>query len=101
MFHNPGAGTRYFTKGFDAILLPVRFASDRESRLIVPFRQAFPPINQIVIDRMKRIIPLAEVLIVIVISVIPLFPNLPYRLNSYLSWEGAYRMANGQLPFRD
>jgi hypothetical protein len=50
---------------------------------------------------MKRIIPLAEVLLIVVISLIPLFPNLPYRLNSYLSWEGAYRMMNGEVPFRD
>lgn len=50
---------------------------------------------------MKRILPLAEVLLIVVISLIPLFPNLPYRLNSYLSWEGAYRMVNGQVPFKD
>lgn len=50
---------------------------------------------------MKRILSIAEVLIIVLIALIPLFPNLPYRLNSYLSWEGAYRMANGQLPFRD
>jgi hypothetical protein len=50
---------------------------------------------------MKRILSIAEVLLIIVIALIPLFPNLPYRLNIYLSWEGAYRMANGQVPFRD
>lgn len=40
-------------------------------------------------------------LLIVVVALIPLFPNLPYRLNSYLSWEGAYRMVNGQVPFRD
>ncbi|RYG42346.1 MAG: hypothetical protein EOO01_23290, partial [Chitinophagaceae bacterium] len=50
---------------------------------------------------MKRLLSIAEVLIIIVVALIPLFPNLPYRLNSYLSWEGAYRMINGQVPFRD
>lgn len=50
---------------------------------------------------MKRILSIAEILIIIVISLIPLFPNMPYRLNSYLSWEGAYRMMNGQVPFKD
>lgn len=50
---------------------------------------------------MKRILSAAEVLLIVVVAVIPLFPNLPYRLNIYLSWEGAYRMANGQIPFRD
>ncbi|MEP7258685.1 MAG: hypothetical protein ABI687_09855 [Flavitalea sp.] len=50
---------------------------------------------------MKRILPVAEILLIVIIAFIPLFPNLPYRLNSYLSWEGAYRIANGQVPFRD
>lgn len=50
---------------------------------------------------MKRILSVAEVLLIVVVAVIPLFPDLPYRLNIYLSWEGAYRMANGQVPFRD
>src|SRR5690606_27997317 len=50
---------------------------------------------------MKRILSVAEILLIIVIAAIPLFPNLPYRLNSYLSWEGAYRIASGQIPFRD
>ena len=40
-------------------------------------------------------------LLIVIIALIPLFPDMPYRLNSYLSWEGAYRMANGQMPFRD
>ncbi len=50
---------------------------------------------------MKKILSVAEVLMIIAVAIIPLFPNLPYRLNIYLSWEGAYRMANGQVPFRD
>jgi hypothetical protein len=50
---------------------------------------------------MKRILSVAEVLIIVIVALIPLFPSLPYRLNSYLSWEGAYRMANGQVPYRD
>ncbi|HUQ67225.1 MAG TPA: hypothetical protein VM101_13775 [Flavitalea sp.] len=52
-------------------------------------------------NQLKRILSISEVIIIVVIALIPLFPNLPYRLNSYLSWEGAYRMANGQVPFRD
>ncbi|MEX2230984.1 MAG: hypothetical protein WD824_02395 [Cyclobacteriaceae bacterium] len=31
----------------------------------------------------------------------PLFFNNPYRINIFLSWEGAYRMYLGQMPFRD
>lgn len=50
---------------------------------------------------MKRILSAAEILLIIVVAVIPLFPSLPYRLNSYLSWEGAYRIMQGQIPFKD
>jgi hypothetical protein len=50
---------------------------------------------------MKRVLSFAEVALIVVVAVIPLFPNLPYRLNTYLSWEGAYRMAHGQVPFKD
>lgn len=32
---------------------------------------------------------------------VPLFVSFPYRVNIFLSWEGAYRMSEGQLPFRD
>lgn len=52
-------------------------------------------------NQLKRILSIAEVIIIVVVALIPLFPDLPYRLNSYLSWEGAYRMAKGQVPFRD
>jgi hypothetical protein len=54
-----------------------------------------------IMNQLKRILSIAELLIIVVVALIPLFPNLPYRLNSYLSWEGAYRMANGQVPFKD
>lgn len=42
-----------------------------------------------------------EVLIICGFSVIPLFISLPYRAYTYLSWEGAYRLSEGQIPFRD
>jgi hypothetical protein len=32
---------------------------------------------------------------------IPLVLELPYRVNIFLSWEGAYRLYLGQMPFRD
>lgn len=32
---------------------------------------------------------------------LPLFLNLPYRVNIFLSWEGAYRFYDGQVPYRD
>jgi hypothetical protein len=34
-------------------------------------------------------------------SLVPLLVNLPYRVNIFLSWEGAYRLYLGQMPFRD
>lgn len=43
----------------------------------------------------------AEVLIIVLLACVPLFIHLPYRVNIFLSWEGAYRISEGQLPFRD
>ncbi|HSF45155.1 MAG TPA: hypothetical protein VLA58_04065, partial [Chitinophagaceae bacterium] len=40
-------------------------------------------------------------MLIIVFSVFPIFLSFPYRVNIFLSWEGAYRMAEGQVPFRD
>jgi hypothetical protein len=42
-----------------------------------------------------------EVLLIVLLACIPLFIHFPYRVNIFLSWEGAYRMSQGQLPFRD
>ncbi|HSB91932.1 MAG TPA: hypothetical protein VLC28_02390 [Flavitalea sp.] len=50
---------------------------------------------------MKKIFPAAEILTITLFALIPLFTAFPYRINIFLSWEGAYRMANGDLPYRD
>jgi hypothetical protein len=42
-----------------------------------------------------------EWILIIVFSVFPVFLSFPYRVNIFLSWEGAYRMSEGQMPFRD
>ena len=42
-----------------------------------------------------------ELLIICLLAIVPLFIHLPYRVNIFLSWEGAYRISQGQLPFRD
>ena len=42
-----------------------------------------------------------EILLIVLLACIPLFIRLPYRVNIFLSWEGAYRMSQGQVPFRD
>ncbi len=49
-------------------------------------------------ERQLRIIEFA---VIVFFCVIPLFFNNPYRINIFLSWEGAYRMSLGQVPFRD
>jgi hypothetical protein len=42
-----------------------------------------------------------ELFITCVFCFIPLLFNNPYRINIFLSWEGAYRLYLGQMPFRD
>src|SRR5882757_4720586 len=49
----------------------------------------------------RNLLAKAEILIIVLLACIPLFIRLPYRVNIFLSWEGAYRMSVGQLPFRD
>ncbi|MBS0029685.1 hypothetical protein ACTJJ0_17255 [Chitinophaga sp. 22321] len=42
-----------------------------------------------------------ESLVIILLALVPLFVTFPYRVNIFLSWEGAYRMSAGQIPFKD
>ncbi len=42
-----------------------------------------------------------ELAITIIFCFVPLIFNNPYRINIFLSWEGAYRIYLGQMPFRD
>ena len=42
-----------------------------------------------------------DVLIVIIFCCLPLFMSFPYRVNIFLSWEGAYRLYLGQIPYKD
>ena len=50
---------------------------------------------------MKRILSVAEIFIIVVIAVAPVFASFPYRINIFLSWEGAYRLSEGHIPYRD
>ncbi|WP_143306834.1 hypothetical protein [Chitinophaga vietnamensis] len=43
----------------------------------------------------------AEFLIIIGLALVPLFVTFPYRVNIFLSWEGAYRLSLGQMPYKD
>ncbi len=42
-----------------------------------------------------------EYLIIIGFALVPLLVTFPYRVNIFLSWEGAYRLSQGQVPYRD
>ncbi len=42
-----------------------------------------------------------ESLLIVGLAAVPLFVNFPYRVNIFLSWEGAYRMYLGQTPYKD
>jgi len=48
-----------------------------------------------------RSLSFLEFLTIILLAFVPLLVTFPYRVNIFLSWEGAYRMSQGQLPFRD
>ena len=51
---------------------------------------------------MKRWLPIAEVLLIVVLALFPLLGKVfPYRLNIFLSYEGAYRLYEGHVPYRD
>lgn len=49
----------------------------------------------------KKILNAFEVLIIVAFASFPLLLSFPFRVNIFLSWEGAYRLTEGQLPFRD
>ncbi len=44
---------------------------------------------------------ICEVGLILFFAFLPLFLKFPYRLNIYLTWEGAYRMSIGQIPYKD
>lgn len=49
----------------------------------------------------RRNAAVLECLVIIGLALVPLFATFPYRVNIFLSWEGAYRLSEGQLPYRD
>lgn len=44
---------------------------------------------------------LIDFLLIFLFAIVPLFASFNYRINIYLAWEGAYRMSQGQFPYRD
>jgi hypothetical protein len=49
----------------------------------------------------KKLIAYIDILLIVAFAAVPLFSTFPYRVNIFLSWEGAYRMSEGQVPFQD
>ncbi len=48
-----------------------------------------------------RVFSYLEIVFIVVLASVPLFTSFPYRVNIFLSWEGAYRMSEGQIPYKD
>ncbi|RYY60125.1 MAG: hypothetical protein EOO05_10970 [Chitinophagaceae bacterium] len=49
----------------------------------------------------KNYLSYLEISLIVLLAAVPLFVTFPYRVNIFLSWEGAYRISEGELPFRD
>ena len=56
----------------------------------------FPPAQN-----RSRIFAISEVAVIVALAAVPLFMSFPYRVNIFLSWEGAYRISKGEIPYRD
>lgn len=49
----------------------------------------------------KKYLSVLEIVMILAVAIFPLFLVLPNRSFNYLTWEGAYRLSKGQIPFRD
>jgi hypothetical protein len=49
----------------------------------------------------EKFVSVAEVATILILAIVPLFVTYPFRINIFLSWEGAYRMYLGQIPYKD
>jgi hypothetical protein len=56
---------------------------------------------KIVDEKRIRLLATIEIVLIVVFALVPLFTTFPYRVNIFLSWEGAYRMSQGQIPYKD
>ncbi|GEP98608.1 hypothetical protein [Chitinophaga cymbidii] len=55
--------------------------------------------NRLAINRRNAAV--LESIIIIGLALVPLFSTFPYRVNIFLTWEGAFRLSEGQMPYRD
>jgi len=42
-----------------------------------------------------------EIILIFLLAVSPVLMTYPYRVNIFISWEGAYRISQGEMPFSD
>ena len=49
----------------------------------------------------EKKVSILEYGLIVITAIIPLFLEFPYRINPFLAWEGAFRMSNGEIPYRD
>ncbi|MEQ1587022.1 MAG: hypothetical protein ABL895_14140 [Cyclobacteriaceae bacterium] len=49
----------------------------------------------------EKIYQALELTPIVLASLAPLFADLTYQINLYLTWEGAYRLYMGEIPYRD
>lgn len=58
--------------------------------------------DELMVERKKKQrFSIWEIAIIILLAVVPLFMTFPFRVNIFLSWEGAYRLSEGQIPYKD
>lgn len=55
-------------------------------------------LNSTLSDKKIRFVEFGLILIT---AILPLFFQHPFRINLFLAWEGAFRIANGEIPYRD
>jgi hypothetical protein len=58
--------------------------------------------HDLTVEKKKvRIFSVIEISVIVLLALVPLFTTFPYRVNIFLSWEGAYRLSEGQIPYKD
>jgi hypothetical protein len=53
------------------------------------------------IRKRQKAFSLIEIFLIVSLPCVPLFATFPYRVNIFLSWEGAYRLSEGHIPYKD
>src|SRR6187549_331806 len=72
---------------------------DVSSYLVSPTHFRMDDVNNS--SRRYRLFAAFEIAFIILLAIVPLFSTFPYRVNIFLSWEGAYRLSEGEVPYRD